>query len=187
MKITIQNRFFEAEDITAIEDVEKNKVAFRNREAGFVVITGDGMRIVFRELIPYERTPSQIGQVKDKWEKLQNEAIAIWQEALKPVTKTIIQLEAERLAWALKTFPEATALSSLYKLQAEVKEIEENILLDIKIPEEYADALMCLFDSAARMGITPQDIFKAFEEKLEINKGRKWVKNPDNSYSHIKP
>lgn len=102
------------------------------------------------------------------------------------MSKTIIELEAERLEWALKTFPEATALSSLYKLQSEAKEIEENILLDIKIPEEYADALMCLFDSAARMGITPEEIFEAFEKKLEVNKSRNWVKNADNSYSHVK-
>jgi hypothetical protein len=115
--------------------------------------------------------------------------------------RTIIQLERERLAWSLKTFPEANCISSLRKLEAEIKEVEECIMywddhnlhtpteyeaMRVKLKEEYADCLKCLFDSAGRMGIYPQDIFDSFEIKLEKNKLRKWVKNADNSYSHIK-
>lgn len=99
--------------------------------------------------------------------------------------KTIQRLEKERMQWSRRTFPEATALSSLEKLKSETEEIEKDIKAGKKVPEEYADALMCLFDSAARQGITIDAIFKAFEEKLEINKRRIWVKNPDNSYSHV--
>jgi hypothetical protein len=43
---------------------------------------------------------------------------------------------------------------------------------------------MCLFDSAGRHGISVEQIFESFGEKSEINKERKWKKNPDNSYSH---
>jgi len=100
--------------------------------------------------------------------------------------KNIIELEKERMKWSLKTFPEATPLSSLAKCHEELKEIANDILEGIREPEEYADALMCLFDSAGRYGITPQQIFEAFETKLEINKARKWKKNPNNTYSHIK-
>jgi NTP pyrophosphatase (non-canonical NTP hydrolase) len=108
--------------------------------------------------------------------------------------KNIIELESERLEWSLKTFPDATHLSSLEKLKSEIKEVAKELkYLDkfpdqdpVKLPEEYADCLMCLFDSAGRAGITVEEIFEAFEEKLEINKNRKWVKNPDNTYSHIK-
>jgi hypothetical protein len=98
--------------------------------------------------------------------------------------KSIFELEKERLEWSLKTFPEATAISSLRKLKAEVKEIEADILIGAKEPMEYADALMCLFDSAGRNGISIEQIFESFGEKLEINKKRKWKKNLDNSYSH---
>jgi chromosomal replication initiation ATPase DnaA len=105
--------------------------------------------------------------------------------------KSIIELEQERFEWALKTFPEATSLSSLKKLSDEVREIK--IELELVIPfnkkqttTEYADALMCLFDSAGRAGITPENIFEAFAEKFEINKKRDWVKNENNTYSHIK-
>ena len=95
-------------------------------------------------------------------------------------------LEAERLAWSLETFTEATPQSSLEKLKSEIKEIEEDLEKEIVNPMEYADALMCLLDSAGRASITPHHILRAFREKLEINKSRVWVKNPDNSYSHKK-
>jgi hypothetical protein len=100
--------------------------------------------------------------------------------------KTIIELEKERLEWSLATFTEATAISSLHKLRGEVDEIQKDIEAGLRVPEEYADALMCLFDSAGRQGITPEEIIESFEHKLAINKARRWNKNPDNSYSHKK-
>ncbi len=99
--------------------------------------------------------------------------------------KSIIDLEKERLEWSLKNFPEATAISSLRKLESEIKEIEVDIIKGNREPLEYADALMCLFDSAGRQGISVEEIFIAFEHKLKINQRRVWVKNPDNTYSHI--
>ena len=98
----------------------------------------------------------------------------------------IIELEKERLEWSLETFKEATAISSLRKLEEEIKEIESDINEGKIVPEEYADALMCLLDSAGRQGIGVEEIIAAFSEKLEKNKKRVWKKNTDNSYSHIK-
>jgi NTP pyrophosphatase (non-canonical NTP hydrolase) len=109
---------------------------------------------------------------------------------------TIQELEKERLEWSLKNFPEATPRSSMLKLKSEIKEVLKLISHYEKFPdgddglgdlmEEYADCLMCLFDSAGRAGISPDEIFEAFEEKLQINKERVWVKNPNNTYSHVK-
>lgn len=106
----------------------------------------------------------------------------------KETVSNIIELEAERMAWSIKTFPEATAISSLRKLEGEVEETEIDIINGHREPLEYADMLMCLFDSAGRQDkpITPQEIFDAFEKKLKINKARTWVKNIDNTYSHVK-
>lgn len=109
--------------------------------------------------------------------------------------KSIFELESERLEWSLKNFPEATYFSSLSKLKEEIKEVDKELKYLEKFPEqyhldkltmEYADCLMCLFDSAGRAGVSVEDIVEAFEEKLEINKNRKWKKNPDNTYSHVK-
>ena len=98
----------------------------------------------------------------------------------------IIKLEKERFAWAIEIFPKATSISSLRKLEEEILEIEADINAGIKEPEEYADALMCLFDSAGRHGIPAEEIIRHFAKKFEKNKKRRWQINPDNTYSHIK-
>lgn len=101
---------------------------------------------------------------------------------------SLIELEKERLEWSLKQFPDATPISSLKKCSEEINEISHDIVNGIRRPEEYADAIMCLFDSAGRQEnpISVEEIIQAFADKLEINKNRKWVKNPDNTYSHVK-
>ena len=99
---------------------------------------------------------------------------------------SIIDLESERMAWSLETFPESTALSTLLHARKELKEIEENISSDEIDATEYADAIMLLFDSAWRAGIPATKVLQAYAEKIKVNKGRTWEKNPDNSYSHIK-
>lgn len=91
--------------------------------------------------------------------------------------KSIVELEAERLEWSLKKFPEATQFSSLIKLKSEIKKVEvelKNALHGMfdNLAEEYADCLICLFDSAGRAGIKPPEIFEAFEKKLSKNKNR---------------
>lgn len=115
-----------------------------------------------------------------------NDVIYMYEKSIS--SKTIFQLEEERYAWSLSTFPEASALGSLKKLKEEVAEIEVNISEGERDVMEYADCLMCLFDSARRQKepITIQEIFDAFEKKLEINKKRTWAKNDNGSYSHIK-
>lgn len=100
-------------------------------------------------------------------------------------------LEAERFEWSLKTFPEETPVSALFKLKEEINEVREHLALfgnhnQEELIEEFADCLMCLFDSSGRSGIPPQQIFEAFSKKLVKNKARIWKKNTDNSYSHVK-
>ena len=96
------------------------------------------------------------------------------------------KIENDRFRWSLKTFPDATPISSLRKLESEIKEIEADLNNGTPKPVEYADALMCLLDSAGRAGISFAAIVDAYYTKNFINKKRKWIKNPDNSYSHIK-
>lgn len=136
------------------------------------------------------------------WNKSQNcsQRISELENQLKfinslPDQITIISLEKERMEWSFKTFPEATPRSSLLKLQDEVKEVLKEISQLEKNPDgdeglgrlsmEYADCLMCLFDSAGRAGLSIEELFESFSEKLEINKNRIWKKNSDNTYSHI--
>ncbi len=101
-------------------------------------------------------------------------------------TRDIVSMEIERMDWAIRTFPEATAISSLRKCEEEIKEIEADINKGESNPEEYADAIMCLFDSAGRQGLAPVEVIASFAYKIKKNKARRWQKNPDNTYSHIK-
>jgi type II secretory pathway component PulM len=103
------------------------------------------------------------------------------------MTTDIIQLEAERWEWSQRLFTDATAESGLLKMEEEVKEIREDLANGTPNPTEYADAIMCLMDSAARAGLTATDVMKAYAEKVRVNiHEREWKKNPDNTYSHVK-
>lgn len=100
-----------------------------------------------------------------------------------------LSLAFSHVEFTQSTFREATWIASLAKLEGEANEVQEAILREFdqdKVAEEYADCLMCLFDSASRVGISPEDIKEAFAKKLKINATRTWVKNSDNTYSHVK-
>lgn len=113
---------------------------------------------------------------------------SLWKQGYKivPVTtgRTLPDLERERLVWSLETFTEATSISSLRKLEGEIREVEADLLSGNDPTEEYADCLMCLLDSAGRAGLTVDQLTQAFAQKLAVNKQRVWRKNDDNSYSH---
>lgn len=95
--------------------------------------------------------------------------------------------------WAIPTFAESTPYSSLQKLSDEIAEVMEAFATRDTYTDgehvlcmEYADCLMCIIDSAARSGISIEAIKAMFKIKLRINKKRGWIKNIDNTYSHIK-
>lgn len=137
-------------------------------------------------LVEYNEPLNQ--KLKDeniKWIKLHsdNTIIISFKEPI-----DMIALINERMKWSFQTFPEATALSSLIKLQGEVEELQADILIGKRSPLEYADILHCVFDIAGREvdPVSPEEIFQAFKDKFEINKNRTWIKNADNTYSHKK-
>ncbi len=81
-----------------------------------------------------------------------------------------INAEKDRLKWSLETFTEATSISSLDKAKDEIDEIKRDIENNIREPEEYADALMCIIDSAGRHGIGLEEILESYKNKIPINK-----------------
>jgi len=101
----------------------------------------------------------------------------------------IKELEAHRLEWSLKTFTEATPISSLQKLKGEIEELEYELLHGTdkdKLIDEYVDCIKCILDSMGRKGILFDEMVDGYAKKLLININRTWVKNADNSYSHVK-
>ena len=51
---------------------------------------------------------------------------------------------------------------------------------------EWADCLLLLLDAAWRKGHSVQDLFDFADEKLQINKKRKWEKQSNGVFYHIK-
>lgn len=83
--------------------------------------------------------------------------------------------------WANQVFPDRTVGGSLYKLVLE--EIPEFVGSDMTDPLEYADLIILILDLAFLRGI---DVEKALIEKMAINRGRSWEKNPlTGAMSHV--
>jgi NTP pyrophosphatase (non-canonical NTP hydrolase) len=90
----------------------------------------------------------------------------------------------EITAWQDLVFTKATSMSAANHLHEEVKELlcelnygHTGFLSDEqkeKIKAEYADCFLLLFGSAHRFGMSYEDICKAINDKMEINKKRKW-------------
>lgn len=97
-------------------------------------------------------------------------------------------LIAQHGEWSADTFPKGTAKGALIHARREVEEIMDdmNERRTEKLPEEFADALFCILDSARRANVSMGEIITAGERKLQVNKLRKWRDNGDGSYSHIK-
>lgn len=87
--------------------------------------------------------------------------------------------------FSISTFKQTTQ-TALRKLDEETDEIRLALIGDSKKDkvEEIADAIWILFDVAAREGITPYDISKQLEKKLEINKNREWFVQSDGTFKH---
>jgi hypothetical protein len=92
------------------------------------------------------------------------------------MTKTMFKAISK---WQQETFGQATALSKVAHLEQEVEELRAAIEYDL--PEkhlEYADCFILLFGSAASDGMDYDMICEAINEKMAINRQRKWG-NPD--------
>ena len=92
------------------------------------------------------------------------------------------------IEWQNEIFPKATSLSKATHLLEEVKELRYDLMAGYPSRRnEFADCFILLFGSAASDGMSYQDICNAIDEKMKINRERKWG-NPDKNgvVHHIK-
>jgi hypothetical protein len=79
--------------------------------------------------------------------------------------------------WQNETFPDATALSKVDHLKEEIEELIIDISFDgLGKTMEFADCFLLLYGAAAKCGMTYEDISKSIDEKMSINRKRKWGK-----------
>ena len=111
-------------------------------------------------------------------------------ENLKPI-KMNRDLFKSVTNWQVETFGQATAMSKIAHLKEEIEELNDELFLDNQHTDhkrlEFADCFILLFGAAASDGMTYEDICKAIEEKMVINKARKWgTPDKDGVVNHIK-
>jgi hypothetical protein len=83
--------------------------------------------------------------------------------------------------WSKNTFPDANSIDHLQKLKDEAQEAKE---APYKI-EEYADCIIALLVGAWNADIAFFELIEAVEDKLKVNKQRKWQKLPNGTYQHL--
>lgn len=97
---------------------------------------------------------------------------------------TLEEFYEEYTNWAVSTFGLDNAKHGATKLVKEAKELEDKPT-DIT---EQADCLMCLLYNfkCAHPDKSILDLLNAANEKLQINKSRVWIKQPDGTFQHKK-
>lgn len=88
--------------------------------------------------------------------------------------------------WSQATFgrdEERGPLGALKHLEREAREAQENP----GDPSEYADCLILILDASRRAGIPSKDLILAAQDKMKVNRARKWPKpTSDEPVEHIK-
>lgn len=84
--------------------------------------------------------------------------------------------------WAAATFPGESMEEKLLHLREELDEIEQ----DSGDSEEWADGVILLFDAARIRGFGAAQVIEAVRRKFAKNKTRKWRRDADGVYRHVK-
>ena len=92
------------------------------------------------------------------------------------------------IEWQKETFVDATPMSKLIHLIDEVNELKDALTHHVtNRRHEFADCILLIFGAASVDGMSYVDICRAIDEKMEINKKRKWGKPDKNGVvNHIK-
>lgn len=94
----------------------------------------------------------------------------------------------DRFISSKETFGEATPLSKLAHLKEEINELEDDLRNQRPGRRlEFADCSLLLYGIASSDGMDYEGIVSCINEKMSINRKRKWGKpNKDGVVNHIK-
>ena len=91
--------------------------------------------------------------------------------------------------WTDETFPGQSVISTLDHCRSEVTEVKnaiDNGESSKEILFEFADVYLLLLNSLSKQGYTFEQLHNAAEEKMIINRSRKWAINGEGFPAHIK-
>lgn len=91
--------------------------------------------------------------------------------------------------WQERLFGDEVFEARIKKLKEEISEFKDSAIGAAPKSEtaiEFADCFFCLLSCATKAGLSFSDLRSAILEKFAINQARKWKKNPDGHYSHVK-
>lgn len=85
--------------------------------------------------------------------------------------------------WQIETFglDGFSVITNFRKLAKEATEAANGLTLD-----EVADCRICLMAAEAASGYTELQIRYAVARKMAINRARKWARQPDGTWQHVK-
>ena len=86
---------------------------------------------------------------------------------------TLQHLQQMIVSWADEVFPDRTPQQAFIKMWEEMGEV----VSEPRNHLEWADVFIMMFDLAHHYGISGDDLTFAITEKMEINRGRSWIKN----------
>lgn len=93
-----------------------------------------------------------------------------------------VQMLREIGIWAAATFPGESMDEKLTHLCEEIEEARA----DPANVEEWADAVILVFDAARAAGHTPDQIVLGVRRKFFKNQNRTWERRDDGVYRHVK-
>jgi NTP pyrophosphatase (non-canonical NTP hydrolase) len=89
------------------------------------------------------------------------------------VGASLQQLQSDVVSWANEIFPHRTPQQGFLKLFEEIGEV----LQEPRNKYEWADVFIMLLDIADRYNISGDDLVNAIQEKMDINRDRRWSEN----------
>lgn len=91
----------------------------------------------------------------------------------------------DRNKFSSKTFGPKSKRGCIYPLKKLREELEE-LIAQPKDKMEWADCMLCILDASWRAGYTFEDLVGFCIKKLEINKKRKFIRDGDGLFKHVK-
>jgi NTP pyrophosphatase (non-canonical NTP hydrolase) len=102
--------------------------------------------------------------------------------------KSFNEIYREVGEFSVRTFVKATPVSQIKKLKGELDELEFEVRgygTKEDTLKEVSDCFLALSALAYKLGYEPEDLLRAMEKKMNVNRQRVWKELPGGIYQHV--